>query len=133
MITREDIAAMLDCRQYGSELKKDEARKANESGLVVVFGQSDDTVRFMGAFDDEASAYNATLIPIDKSGLLENKCYDQNCPYFAEKKASAKSIKAEYGKDGVWKFETDIPHSTFKIFEGAELYSVGIVFSVSDL
>ena len=33
----------------------------------------------------------------------------------------------------LWSFKTDIPHSTFQIFEDKEPYCQGIVFNLDDL
>ena len=32
-----------------------------------------------------------------------------------------------------WKYETEIPHATFRIMESGELYCVGIVFDIQSL
>lgn len=49
-MTKEELAARLDGREYGSEMTEDEEAEAKEAGLLVIFGYSDDSIEFRGAF-----------------------------------------------------------------------------------
>ena len=51
-MTAKELAAKLTGREVGGELFPDEKRDAEEAGLVVVYGHSDDNVKFSGAIND---------------------------------------------------------------------------------
>ena len=135
-MTKEELAQRLNGREYCNEITREEAKEARGNNLVVVFGASDDLMEFRGAIDDETGAYDGVTVSIDKNGLLENKCDDDQCPYFADRKGAAAKIKAiwcPHGKDLSWEYYTDIPHATFDVMEDGELYCRGIIFSLDDL
>ena len=41
-MTKEELAATLNGREYNHEITKEEEAEARENGLVVIFGASDD-------------------------------------------------------------------------------------------
>lgn len=101
---------MQNC-QYGNELSLMAAGIADENGLVVVFGASDDLCEVRGAEDDE----------ID--------CFDGG-----ETTIAGAKVKINWCKDGYsWTYDTDIPHECFNVYEDGEKYCRGIVFSISDV
>lgn len=136
-MTSEELASRLNGRGYGDEITKDEERMAKEAGLVVVFGYSDDGIEFRGAISDEDGAPGKTAITRD--GLLQNKCGDEDCPYFAKLVKASPRIEALWceEKDGpTWTYKTDIPHVTFDIqSDDAEegIYCRGMVFRLEDV
>ena len=139
-MTAKQLAEKLDGREYRHEITPEEEREAENNGLVVVTGYSDDGVEFYGAISDEVGAYNGTEIYLTKEGIL--KCPDceaetYNCPYFNHEMEKAKKITAVRCKNGcydfAWMFDTDIPHETFRILEDGEHFCIGIVFSIDDL
>lgn len=134
-MTAKELAEMLYGREYRNETTKEIEQIAKDNGFVVVFGSSDDLCEFRGAIDDEFGCYNGGTVYLYENGLLENECDYDNCPYFAEKKKTAKKIKIVWNDEGntCWKYKTDIPHETFNVMEDGELYCIGIVFSISDL
>jgi hypothetical protein len=133
-----DFAALLNGREYGKEITREEEKQAKELGFVVVFGYSDDGVELRGAIRDELGAWNGTTLYFDKNGLLVNECAVSDCPYFERLKETAKTIKViwhdtleEVGY--AWTLETEIPHATFDIIEEEEKFCRGIVFDVKEL
>ena len=138
-MTAKELAEMLAGREYGMEITKGEAQRAADTGLVVVYGYSDDNVEFAGAIDGEVGAYDGATIHLFQNGiLLEPECgiaENIECPYFSAAKRAAKTIKAVWHDKGgpCWTFETDIPHETFTITEDGEPWCIGIVFSMEDL
>lgn len=135
--TKETLAALLNGREYGDEITAKEEAEAKASGLVVVFGTSDDLMELRGCIDDEAGSYNTTTHLLDAKGVLPD--WDQisddgesAVAKWLKRKPLCKTIKSTLGKAG-WVFETDIPHATFDVLEDAELYGKGIVFSIADL
>lgn len=135
MLTATAFAAMLDGRQYGSEITKEEERVAADAGLVVVFGYSDDNVELRGAIDAEVSAYNGTTVRLDGSDVLENDCENEDCPHFERAMARAPFFRARWcapDAKAAWTFDVLWPHATFTIFEDGEPFCVGVVFALSD-
>lgn len=139
-MTAKEFAAMLDGREYGMEMSRYEEKQAAVSGLVVLYGYSDNNVKLQGCIDEEVGAFDGTTIYINTAAVLHKKpdCEDCNrgdCPYFAQALEKAKTIEAVWHDEGgpCWTFETDIPHESFTIMEDGEPFCVGIVFSVEDL
>lgn len=132
---KEELASMLNGRQYRDEITPDIQHALQESDLVVVYGASDDLMEFRGAIDEELGAWDGGLAYLNKDGILLNECEDDDCPHF--KKLMANGIKVEQlwceEPKISWTYKTDIPHSTFEILEDGETYCRGIVFNLSDI
>ena len=102
-----EFAAKLNGRQYGNEISKLEAQQAKDLGFVVVFGYSDDNTEFRGAYDDEVGCFDGGRVYVDGNHYID----------------------ALWCKNGIdWSYETNIPHATFEVYDGADLYCRGIVF-----
>lgn len=129
-MTKEEFASKLNGREYGEEITREEEAQAKASGLVVIFGASDDLMEFRGAIDDEIGAYEGTTAFIAPGGLLQNSSCDA-CQYFQKARDEAVKVEAIWDKDGYsWIYKTDIPHATFDILEGDEKYCRGIVLEL---
>lgn len=134
MITKEQLAQMLDGNQYGEEVSNQEKQLAKENNLVIVFGYSEDNMELEGAIDDEVSCYDGGFAYVTKNGLLQNKCDCKDCPYFEKEQEGAQEIEAVWDSEGYsWIYKTNIPHATFEVFEGEDKYCRGIVFSLDNL
>lgn len=135
MLTKEELASKLDGNEIYKELEGIDEKELKESKLIVMFGYSDDNVEMRGNIDDEISAYGRVTIRLNSNGIVtfpnDESCED--CALYQKLINGAKEIEAEYGDDGVWRFETEIPHSTFKIMEDGELFCIGIVFRADDV
>ena len=141
MITKDQLAETLNGNGYGHEITDEQRQHAKESGLVVVFGYSDDNVEFVGALNDEFGCYSGGEIKFTKEG----KEIDEDDMEVLEKYnvvPKLNTIEAVWSEgydtgegDEVcsWQYKTDIPHSTFRIMDAGDLYCVGIVFNISDL
>lgn len=135
-MTSKELAALLDGNQYGAEITKSQEILAADNDLVVVFGYSDDNAELRGRIDDEVGAYDGCNFLVTRSGVLRRPdCDCDECKYFREAKKEASAIRAVWHDTGEasWTFETQIPHETFRIYEGEELFCIGIVFSITDL
>ena len=135
-MTKEELAGALNGREYGLEITRDEVDIARKSGLIVIFGSSDDNMEFCGAINDEVGCYDGGTVFIytETKKLFESECNDDDCPYAEQHKARCLTIDAVWcGGEASWTYETDIPHATFNIYEDGQLYCVGIVFEVSSL
>ena len=112
-MTLKEFAAMLDNRSYGNEITKEEEALAKELGFVVVFGYSDDNAELRGAIDDEISCFDGGPLEHEE---LPGVIYANWCPE---------------DMDCSWAYGTSIPHESFHIFEGEDLYCVGIVCDIN--
>jgi len=140
-LTKEQLAALLNGREYLDEITKEEEEQAKDSGLLVIFGQSDDLVELRGAEYEEVGAYEGTIIRITRDGnMLPNfenlDKDDENLleEYFKAKLAGFIEVEAVW-KDEYppWTFKTELPHSEFTIVECGEPFCRGIVIDAADI
>lgn len=127
-------AELLNGREYGCEITKEESEEMAKQGVVIVYGESDDRMEFRGAIDDEVGCFDGGRAYLSRNGLFENKCCEDCCPYAKAEREKCMKIDAVWVKDGYsWVYETDIPHECFDIVEddGAK-YCRGIVFELSE-
>lgn len=138
-MTKEELAARLNGREYRKEITSQERLEAKESGLVVVYGASDDLMEFEGAIYDEMGCYDGGTALIDADGLLDREQIedddDEAIANYVARKKTARSIEALWSKeDGYsWTYQTEIPHATFEVVEDGEPYCRGIVLALVDL
>lgn len=136
-MTAKELANLLDGREYGSEITKEEIKIAKESGLVVVFGASDDLMEFCGAIDDEVDCFEGGYAYICENGIYKSpqKCDDCDvCEYVEAERDACNTISAIWcGNEFSWTYHTEIPHETFDILEDGGPYCRGIVFSLEEL
>ncbi|WP_075595558.1 hypothetical protein [Novacetimonas hansenii] len=142
MLNAKSLAETLNGREYLNEITREESRAAHDAGLVVVTGYSDDGVTICGAIVDEIGAWNGAKFIVCPDGILPD--FDQLCDrrdeaemekYFRNK-VLARKIEAVWSPsdpDASWLIKTDIPHETFDIMRGGELFCRGIVFAISEL
>lgn len=112
-MTLKEFAQMLDGREYGHEITKEEETLAKELGFVVVFGYSDDNAELRGAINDEIGCFDG--------GVLEH----EDLPDVIYAKWCDREI------DYAWSYKTSIPHETFRIYEDGEYWCIGIVCDIS--
>ncbi len=141
-MTALELAQKLNGREYLEEITREECREAKASGLVVIFGASDDLMEFRGAIDDEVGAWNGKTAKLRRSGLVsvpDHVNYPEDgeeCKLYQRSIEGAVEIKAVWCPDDIdasWDIVTDIPHAPFDIMEDGELYCRGIVIDLSDL
>lgn len=148
IITAKELAARLNGREYGSEVNAQDNIDAKESGLIVVYGYSDDNVEIEGAIREEIGAYEGTTFVLAASGPLSANLQEDirdmdDMPEDAFLREVAakitghqhgKKVQAIYGKgDYTWQFETDIPHETFDIMYDGDKFCRGMVIRMDDL
>ena len=134
-ITAKELAAQLEGINYRSRLNKNLLEQAKASGLVIVYGMSDDLMEFDGAIREELDAYGGTTAYISPEGLLQNDCAEHDCPYFKKIMKRAATIDALWAQEleYSWTFRTEIPHEKFEIIDDGEPYCRGIVFRLADV
>lgn len=134
-MTAKELAALLDGREYGHEMTKSEEQRAKESGLVVVFGYSDDNAELRGAIYEEVGCYNGGTILLDADGVFQSDCDPDDCALLRRHMKRCKTITAVWddGNGFSWTYETAIPHETFAIMDNDLPYCRGIVFALATL
>lgn len=133
-MTRDEAATYLNGREYRDEVDFDFSKKLKASGLIAVYGASDDIMCMDGVESDEFYG----PVKLNRLGALRSVC-DDDCPYF-EKLALHYPTVIPIWHDNVgqpaWTYKidfSDIPYSIFEIIEDDEVYCVGIVIDTKDL
>lgn len=138
-MSKEQLAALLNGREYGNEITDDEAKAAKAAGLAVVFGYSDDNAELRGAINDEIGRYGGNEFVVNRRGVVMMPTEDETevlerFNVLKQAIGGGEKIKAKWGCEGYsWTYETAIPHATFDIMEDGEKFCRGIVFSINDL
>lgn len=130
----EEIVMALEGTSYNDEImeSKVDAIKgiAKSSGIVIVFGRSDDLIEFRGAINAELDAWRGGRYVVSPDGVIELENGTPDKPNM---------ITAHWP---MWRYETSIPHKEFTVYmdkpeEGeemfAEVYCTGIAFYLKDL
>lgn len=141
MISVNDVANILDGRDYPLQIESALADEIRAAGIVIVYGQSDDLMEFAGAISDKAGCYEGGEVLFDRRGLLGERPddgTDEELLAWLNRKSSARCIEAVWNGDAddpkpCWTYETDIPCRAFDVIEDGNVYCTGIVFSVADL
>lgn len=130
-----ELAQILNGREYMHEITNEEEAAAKAAGLVVAFGYSDDLVELRGAINDEVSAWEGATIYLAPTGLVENECPDDECPYYQKLCEAAVKLKAIWHDEGPfsWTFEAPFLVETFEILEDGGKFCQGIVFALADV
>ena len=142
---KEELAQLLNGRQYGDEMTDEEQLQARKNGLLVCYGYSYDLLELRGIIYSGAGVYDGGSIFLYKNKdqkitFLNESDYDELSDIFDKKglPISLKTlpIKAEWCPEELacsWLITTDIPHATFDIYDDEELYCRGIVLELSDI
>lgn len=141
-MNKEELAKLLDQRDYGHEMDDHEELEAKKSGLIVIFGASDDLMEFRGAIDDELGAFDGETACLFKKNnewnvLRHDEFYEER------EKAQEYGINLRHHEieavfdpgdpECTWLIKSEIPHATFDIMEDGDLYCRGIVIDTKDL
>lgn len=133
-MTKEEMAARLNGREYREEITKEEEALARAAGLVVIFGASDDLCELRGAIHDEVGCIDGGDILLVDGGVWDDEECDCKHAERANRDAKRRGqlIVAGWdrGEGYSWTFRTEIPHATFDVMEGDEKYCRGIVFEL---
>lgn len=137
-MSAEDIAKSLDGREYPLNLSRLDIHRAKSAGLVILRGASDDLAELDGAISDETDVYETNILKIDKKGFVPDREQidddDDAIIEWADRVRNCMEINVKVFEDDItFQYETDIPHTTFKVVEDDDVYCIGIVFSVEDL
>lgn len=105
-------ADLLNGRQYGEELTRDEEILAKNDGVLILFGASDDLLEFRGITDDEISAWEGINIGFARAIWCPT---DENGDVWAS-----------------WHITSSLPHESFNIWEDGNIYCRGAVFQMGE-
>jgi len=111
--TLQQIAELLNGRQYGDETTTEIEKLAKDNNIVILFGASDDLAEFRGAIFDEVGCYGGGVItanPEIKAFWMGNEPTYQTWSYI---------------------FPKDLQNVRFNIFEDEDkgtIYCEGAVF-----
>lgn len=122
------FAARLNGQQYGAEISRDEERLAKDNGLVVVFGYSDDCMELRGAIDDELGCFDGGVFRLSQRGIwpVSDGCTEPLDGGWI------KAVWCDSAVGAAWSYQTPVPHAEFNIYEGDEIFCIGIVFALAD-
>lgn len=130
MIKLKEFANKLNGSEYSYAFPSKQLEiEAEEKGIVIVAGASDDLCELYGAVRDEFGCYDGGTNYIDANGNL----------YWEEPKGMPhRYITAKWCKDGdngfTWTYDTDIPNiETFDMYDENEKYCRGFVFYLKDV
>ena len=129
-MTAKELANLLDGREYWHELTGINLKTVCNSGLVIVYGESDDLVEFRGAINDEFGAWNGAILHMSADGEVVDDDDIRSYPM----KQFKRSVVVSWGKNNYsWFIDSDIPHETFTLYENEEPFCRGIIFDVKDI
>ena len=133
---REKVAEILDGYEYPFGVDRETEKAIAKHGLVVVYGHSDDLLKFQGAISDDVEAYEGATVRLHDGKVFnpEEGDLDVLSKYGVTLELSPfiQAIWDPKEIDASWLIKTEIPHSTFLILEDGETYCQGIVFNLSD-
>lgn len=143
MNTPEQLATLLTGSEYPLELSKDMIKEAKASGLVIVYGASDDLCEFDGAISDEAGCLDGGEIFFNASGYIESPDDDETevlkkfnvLDQVTQGGAKFEAVwgeETEDGRDCSWCYKVPFPCARFDIMEDGQLYCEGFVFRLED-
>jgi len=151
-MTKEELATLLHGNEYRNEISDELNQKAKESGLLVIYGASDDLCYLGGVGNDEIGCWGGgyLILSIKPKDFMEGGEPEIE-GYLFDELEDVENIDArirfltDYKNGNVvtinwcevngypWTYETDLPHSTFDIMEDGETYCRGIVIDLKDL
>jgi len=139
-MTSKELAQQLNGMEYPLEISQAIEAQAEASGLVIVYGASDDLMEFSGAITEECGAYKGITVEVDAEGVLPlfeaiaSDCDKDALRNYFAREGRTVSIEALWNKEPnySWTYKTDIPHETFEVMVDGDHYCRGIVFSLAD-
>lgn len=138
-LTAAALAKRLDGRQYRNETTEQDLADAKASGLVIVYGQSDDLCEMEGTFRDEEGCYGGGTLRFGEDGFVGIPERDAEVleaygvlDKAMEGTATFDTVWFRDESSPAWTYDVPFPHETFRIYEDGEVYCVGFVFSLSE-
>jgi hypothetical protein len=132
IMTKEQMARSISGNEYLKEVSPVDRIIARNSGLLIIYGASDDITIFDGVIRDEAGAWEGALHKILRNGdiFCRDDLHDEIISKGYSSPKVAINVTAEFAPDDVectWRIKTDVPFAPFNIFDDGELYCIGAV------
>jgi hypothetical protein len=143
-VTKEELAALLNGREYMSEITPSEGRTAAKNKLLVVFRASDDNCELRGVINDEVPVWDGCTFAVSKDGKLLAPIEGDDTEILEkydlldlarEMRSEAKAIviDALWDKgDYSWVIQTNSPNAAFDILDDGEKFCRGIVIDMKE-
>jgi hypothetical protein len=112
-MTLQTFADKLGHRQWGYELPMQLGHCAKENDFLLIYGCSSNRIVAEGAFSQSIDIIDDCYLDFDQ-GVLHQ--------------VSQGRIRVEH--DDIWKITTNLPHATFKTYDGDNLYCEGIIIQL---
>jgi len=145
-MTKEELAEIITGRDRREELAFFYKELVKKSGLVIIYGASDDIIEFDGFIRDEIGAYEGTdfiiampgdEIPVDEEEETYRKVKVLTPVALNRKQVNEKNffqaLWSPEELDCSWLITTTLPHAPFDIMEDGELFCRGMVIDIKDL
>jgi hypothetical protein len=143
------LANELDSLQLdkGVSIINVNAEEIRKNNLLVIYGlsfQKASPVKLRGAITEDLEDGCILLVPAGHEVELydedEKQRWREGNPQFAvavqlkdDASERPNMVKADVNDDDVWEFETSVPHDSFMLFNGDDLFCVGIIIDMNDL
>ena len=142
---KEELAKLLNGREYRSEMTREEEKQAKENDLLICFGASNYHLGLRGIIYDKIDAWGGGTASIvlkkDNKIDLMNGCDSESIQDLFEENDLAFNlpivkIEAVWWPDDnepSWVIKSKIPHASFDIMGNKRVYCRGIVIEKADL
>ena len=136
-MTKEELAEKINGTEYTACWEDKYSDIAEQNGLLIISGCSDDLIEFCGAFREEVGGGE---VWISRNGVVgdfetaKDQWVDESDVFeWVGKKKDSFKIRGSFTRKG-WKFDMgDIPYSKFIIMEHGEVSDEGVVVDIRDL
>lgn len=114
-MTKEELATKLNGHPYLSFPSSSDVRVAKENNLVIVYGKGSNLCELTGAISSEIYCKDIAMV---EHWMLP----------------SIIKITWDYKNfNPFWSFETNMPYTEFKIYDGGILHCIGIVIDLNEV
>lgn len=134
MITKKQLAARIDGREYREETTRQDRADAKASGLVIAYGASDDLLEVEGAMFEEFGAYGGANIRFTDNGVTPGDDDESVLKKYGYAMPPLNVLKAEWCPEDEpklsWRITCSLPSAPFTIYEDGEPFCRGVVFEL---
>lgn len=143
-MTKEQLAQALNGCEYRNEVSDELAQVAKESGLIIIYGASDDLCEITGLNDTELSSYrggdfvlfnDGRAFMVEHSSDIIEEHDEETYDLYRQAFKAGQIVTAQWCEveDYGWTYKTDIPHASFEILDDGDKMGRGIVISAATL
>lgn len=136
-MTKEELADLLNWRDFRYALAPDIVKQASASGLIIICGDSDDLTLVRGARTAEFVTWPGRCFLLDYEGafpLPEHEAPEHQALNMHRFQAAKKVVSIWANSTPSWKIYTDCPHARFMLMdEDGNPFSDSVVINMDDL